>query len=639
MLMVTLCAFAARSHHLDFQSFWSDEGISLLRSSQPLGQMLALMPVEHVPGYFVLLHFWVTWSGQSDFALRFLSLWPSVLGVGLAWRLALDLAAPTAKPVRFTTDSAFGHFASLSAALLLAFSTFQIWYAQEARMYGWLMASALASHLCFWRIWTRPLSVLSCIGYIISTALAVYLHFHGFMIPFVQTLFALGWLAVAGKRREFMIWALCGLAIFLLFLPWLPRALGIFSFSGWRPGGDPWQIPWRYAAAYTVGDAMPAPWHDWLTWLYVALMGLGCLGWWRQKRAAALFLITTALGPLLIVFLLALQNPDFHERYSIAVTGPLAVLISGGISGIGANRRADIPTRHSSKMNGMVLFRNGVFTAPLLGGIILAALTAANGTAMDRLYSDASLHKPDFRGAAQQIMRQERPGDLILVDGPDPEKVFLHYYTGSAPVFDLRDLANADGPHIDRTLAEYTQGAGRVWELLYFHGPGTVQHWLAQRGWPTPPSDHNGIRVTLYGWGGASDLARPMDVNFNDQLLLERAAISQSTARVGDLLRVSTTWRVLQPPPDYKFSLRLLDAAGNVVEADDYVPQNWFAPTSTWPADQPFVEQRGLLLPSNLAAGIYRVALRLYDAGNGAAVETAAGADVVLGEVEVGSGE
>ncbi|MEZ4660266.1 MAG: hypothetical protein R2911_22130 [Caldilineaceae bacterium] len=100
VLIVTLCTFAARAFHLDYQSFWSDEGISLLRSNQPLGQMLALMPVEHVPGYFVLLHFWLELAGQSDFALRFLSLWPSVLGVVLAWRLALDLGAPTAKPVR-----------------------------------------------------------------------------------------------------------------------------------------------------------------------------------------------------------------------------------------------------------------------------------------------------------------------------------------------------------------------------------------------------------------------------------------------------------------------------------------------------------------------------------------------------------
>ncbi|MCB0088903.1 MAG: hypothetical protein KDE54_13395 [Caldilineaceae bacterium] len=627
MLMVTLCAFALRAHHLDFQSFWSDEGISLLRSSQPLAQMLALMPVEHVPGYFVLLHFWLQLSGQSDFALRFLSLWPSVLGVVLAWRLALDLATPTANPVRSArpdrakTDS----LTALSAALLLAFSTFQIWYAQEARMYGWLMASALASHLCFWRIWTRPLSGLSCIGYIISTALTVYLHFHGFMVPFVQTLFALGWLALSGKRREFVIWALCGFVILLLFLPWLPRALGIFAFGGWRPGGDPWQIPWRYVAAYTVGDAMPTPWHNWLTWLYITLIGLGCLGWWLQRRAAGLFLITTALGPLLIVFLLALQNPDFHERYSIAVTGPLSVLIGGGVSMLA--RLADL-TGFSKPVRPRRL-------KPRWAWALLVVLTAANGAAISRLYTDSSLHKPDFRGAAQQIMQQEQPGDLILVDGPDPQKVFLHYYTGRAAVFDLRDLATADGPHIDRTLTADTQGAGRVWELLYFHGPSTVQQWLAQRGWPTPPRDHNGIRITLYGWDGASDPVQEMGVNFNDQLRLERAAISQTTAQAGALLRVTTAWQVLQPPPDYKFSLRLLDAAGNVVQADDYVPQNWFAPTSMWPVGQPFVEQRGLLLPQALPGGPYRITLRLYDVTNGAAVETTAGADVVLGEVTV----
>lgn len=634
ILLVTLCAFGLRAYHLDFQSLWSDEGISLLRSSQPLGQMLAQMPVEHVPGYFVLLHFWIKLTGESDFALRFFSLLPSVLGVVLAWRLALELGAPrssgTALPSR--TSLYFLPIAALSAALLLAFSTFQIWYAQEARMYGWLMASALASHLFFWRVWTRPLSALSTSGYIISTALTVYLHFHGFMVPFVQTLFVLGWLiwsrftsrsfdqgsahGRAGLHRPdaFVSWALCGLVVFLLFAPWLPRALGILSFGGWRPGGDPWQIPWRFVAAYTVGDAMPAPWRNGLTWLYWLFIGLGCMGWMRQQRAAALFLITTALGPLLIVFLLALQNPDFHERYSIAVTGALFVLIGGGLGVMGG----------AAKRLG-----------PILAGATLVGLTAANGVAAHRLYTETSLHKPDFRGAAQQIMQQEQPGDLILVDGPDPEKVFLHYYAGAAPVFDLRELTNAEGPQIDRTLTNYTQGAGRVWELLYFHGPATVQHWLAQRGWPTPPRDHNGIRVTLYAWGAALEEGRPVGVIFNDQLLLESAAVSQDVAQAGDLLRVTTAWHVLQPPSDYKFSLRLLDGAANVVVADDYVPQNWFAPTTSWPVGQPFVEQRGLQLPQELPVGHYLVTLRLYHAGDGSAVESAQGADVPLGELEV----
>jgi hypothetical protein len=86
--------------------------------------------------------------------------------------------------------------------------------------------------------------------------------------------------------------------------------------------------------------------------------------------------------------------------------------------------------------------------------------------------------------------------------------------------------------------------------------------------------------------------------------------------------------------PEYKFSLRLLDAAGQVVLADDYVPQNWFAPTSQWVVGE-VVDQRALLLPVDLPPGDYLVTLRLYDAGNGVPVETPAGQDVQLGHITV----
>ncbi len=76
---IVLLGMALRVHLLDGQSFWSDEGISLLRSAQPFGEMLRNMPVEHVPGYFVLLFGWLRATGTSDYALRYLSVLPSVL--------------------------------------------------------------------------------------------------------------------------------------------------------------------------------------------------------------------------------------------------------------------------------------------------------------------------------------------------------------------------------------------------------------------------------------------------------------------------------------------------------------------------------------------------------------------------------
>jgi hypothetical protein len=102
----------------------------------------------------------------------------------------------------------------------------------------------------------------------------------------------------------------------------------------------------------------------------------------------------------------------------------------------------------------------------------------------------------------------------------------------------------------------------------------------------------------------------------------------------GDLLRVTTHWQVDAPLPEYKFSLRLLGAVGQVVVADDYEPQNWFAPTSQWSTGA-VMDRRALLLPPDLPPGSYLVTLRLYDPLNGVPVETPAGQDVQLGHVEV----
>ena len=104
----------------------------------------------------------------------------------------------------------------------------------------------------------------------------------------------------------------------------------------------------------------------------------------------------------------------------------------------------------------------------------------------------------------------------------------------------------------------------------------------------------------------------------------------------GDLLRVSTHWFVNQQLPEYKFSLRLANAAGEPVYTVDYVPQNWFAPTNVWVVGQPATDQRGILLPDDLPPGAYKLTLRLYDPATGTPVDSSAGQDVLLAELQIG---
>ncbi len=270
--------------------------------------------------------------------------------------------------------------------------------------------------------------------------------------------------------------------------------------------------------------------------------------------------------------------------------------------------------------------------APL---VAIALLLGTNGVALYRQYTDESLHKPDFRGAAWRIQQEETPDDVILVDGPDPEKVFLHYYSGPNQVYDLRALEDADWETVDAALREATAGHDDAWEVLYFHPPGPVQVWMAINGWAGAPSNHNDIRVVRYGLPGPAMNESSLNLDIGDALVLESAEISAGPLAAGDLLRVTTHWMTTSPPPEYKFSLRLRDAAGTMALARDYVPQNGFAPTNVWIVGQPAEDRRGVVIPPDLAAGPYQVTLRLYDPVTAIAVETAAGQDIPLGRVDI----
>jgi hypothetical protein len=277
------------------------------------------------------------------------------------------------------------------------------------------------------------------------------------------------------------------------------------------------------------------------------------------------------------------------------------------------------------------------------------ALISPNALALQRLYHDTSLHKPNFRAAAATINAGVQPDDVVLVDGPNPQLVFAHYYTGEAPVHDLRALEGAAYDQVAQTLAEATRGANRAWELLYFHTPGPVQFWLATYGWPAAPRDHNGIRILLYGLPGDPLLEQAQNVSFGPALTLTASALDASPFHSGDIVRVTTEWQVNAPPPDYKFSLRLQDSTGTILLADDYIPQNWFTPTSQWPVsagdNDPTRDQHALHLPPDLPPGRYLVTLRLYDPANGIAVDATGTSlldgqnmvaqDVPLGEIEV----
>ena len=135
ILMICWLAFGLRVYRLDAQSLWYDEGLSIHLASQPFPVTVSESAVtDHPPLHALLLGAWMRAAGRSEFAVRFLSAWWSVLAVALTWRLG-----------RVLLTDAIGAI----GALLMAASAFAVWYAQETRGYSLLLALTLIAAWAF----------------------------------------------------------------------------------------------------------------------------------------------------------------------------------------------------------------------------------------------------------------------------------------------------------------------------------------------------------------------------------------------------------------------------------------------------------------------------------------------------------
>jgi hypothetical protein len=620
ILGVLLLAFASRVYGLDFQSLWGDEGISLLRASLPFDEMMRVLPREHVPGYWLLLRVWLSAAGTSDFALRYLSVLPSVLAIAFAYRLAAELGSWRG---------------GLIAALLLATSVFQVWYAQEARMYSWLAATGIGSTWLLWRLLNARKPALPFLGYVLLVSAAINLHFYGFLIPLAHTVFVVVWLMRTRNWRSFLRWIAAGLLVLLLYASWWTRLLNASEFKGCCPALDPILLPWRFFTAFTVGDAMPDTLHAWLPWVYLILVPIGVWAWFRRNLLGGWLLSCAALVPLTAVLAIALVTRGFyHERYAIFVSVPLAMLVGAAISAM------DFRTRAAGGQHGSVPRRSAL--SILLAAFILTGLVGANLTALRRLRTDSSVQKADFRAIAWRIAAAELPGDVILVHGLDPREVFMHYYEGQLPVKNVQQLVGLSDNEVEAALAEITGGLRRAWVLHYDPPTTAIEYWLSGHAWLGDRTKYGNENLTLslYGLEGLQKGVLANEMTFGDGLRLKRITVAGGAQgglsfRAGDVLGVTTEWDVLAPLPSLNFSLRLLDDEGRTWRSADYVPLEGSAPTLGWEAGKTVEDRRGLVLPPDLPPGTYQVVLLLYEPSTGVPISVRERDGATLATIEV----
>ena len=175
LLAILFLGTVLRFLNLGGQSVWVDEGFSRIAAHMSWRGVTRLSLYDvHPPLYYYLLKVSLWVLPDTEFGLRFVSVLSSI------WALAIMM--------NFVYQR-WGHRAACYVGLLVALSPFDIYYAQEARMYAFL---------AFWYVLAFTELVASLegkpahlIGWVIGITGLAWTHAYGFLTAFLQ----LGFLA------------------------------------------------------------------------------------------------------------------------------------------------------------------------------------------------------------------------------------------------------------------------------------------------------------------------------------------------------------------------------------------------------------------------------------------------------------
>lgn len=208
---ILLLAFGLRLASVETRPLWYDDAFSVLLAERGPADIAAGTAADTMPpGYYLILYGWMKLLGQTPMAMRMLSVGLSLLTVAMVYAIA---------------KRAFGMRTGLWAAFLAAVMPFQIYHAQELRMYT-LLSFGLLIYLYgllelmltgSTRVPHKPIAFVAA-----GTTLALYAHNLAFVTLAAGNVYFIVQ-ALRGKqawRKE--LYLILGQAVGLaLFTPWL----------------------------------------------------------------------------------------------------------------------------------------------------------------------------------------------------------------------------------------------------------------------------------------------------------------------------------------------------------------------------------------------------------------------------------
>ncbi len=307
--------FALRVYQLGAHNLWYDELISYW-FTRDLNRIKAIFLDAHPPLYYLILYFWRVLFGDSEFSLRFLSMFFGVLAIPLIYKLGKLL---------------FNKRTGLISALILSVSPIHIWYSQEARAYSILVFLSMLIVYSLYlaleankpRYWFSLLTVL---------ILGVYMNYLIFFMPAIASV-----LFFKKKYRDkFKKWMVVCFTVLIAFSLYLPTLLKQSSYIA----GDFWLLrPDLKSIIITLENfsaGFSASPNIFLAAfiLFSILFSFGILFWFKEKKEVLALLFCFIFIPVGAVFLISQIRPIYITRQFLSFLPFYYIIVAAGLARI-----------------------------------------------------------------------------------------------------------------------------------------------------------------------------------------------------------------------------------------------------------------------------------------------------------------
>lgn len=652
LLLILLLALGLRLYRLDDQSLWNDEGTSVALAQRD-ARTIARDAGEdiHPPLYYWILGGWVRLVGTEEAAVRSLSAMLAVILVSLIYTLGSHSA---------------GRGVGLAAALFASVHPFQIYYAQETRMYMLLAVVTAGAMLALFHLVGRSNAGLfgPAMALILLETAGLYTHYSFLFMVIAINLscglfFTLSWRKRRVPWRILAWWTLTQVCVLLLYLPWLPIAAQ--RVTAWpNPAQSAATLPalmdtWRWLVfgptIATTRAAVPLIAAALIVAIGLLFTGKGRHAFPARRQWLAGTLLLWLCMPIVLMVALNLYR-EAYLKFLLVATPPVVILMAGGSLGAPYIPRSDSTEDRPLEEPRTALGKaRGAHSAPispsvkasrvsLLGRLALrlvqflalVSILVAFGMALRNLYVDPAYARDNYRDIAAYVTAVGRVGDAILLNAPGQQEVFDYYYDrmgGDIPTYPLPQSRPLIPQSTEDVLAELARPGHRVFAVLWATDESDpdrfIEGWLDSHAYKALDSWYGNVRLAVYAIPEETPSApdHTLDIELQDPLTGDAVTLlgysqPEEQLAAGDIGQFTLFWLVHSTPTQrYKVFLHVLDAENHIIAQRDAEPGGGARLTTLWTPGETIADNYGIPIHPGTPPGHYRVEIGLYSLETG----------------------